>query len=208
MDIINLFMKKRLIIILIVIVSASVFVLEALKLRSGQTADFGELISTTELTLGDAGNYLLQKYQNGYDSIWILSESNFWQVKRLRIDGFEDLAAVCSRPTFQIDSKNFLCLSGYVGAHSENVVMVELNKFVPIAFADDENIGYNIISDAPYFVFNTASPRKLIVDMRNYDKNPLIDSIRSYYKWNGMRFVFDKSEEITYDEKYSVTSSI
>jgi len=201
-------MKKRLIIILIVIVSASIFVLVALNLRSNQTADFGKLISTTTLTLDGNGEYLLQRYQNGYDSIWVLSESDFWQIKRLRVDGFEDLAAVCSQPTFQIGGTNIMCLRGYVGAHSENVVMINLDKFIPIEFADDENIDYNIISDAPYFVFDTALPGELAADMRNYDKNPLIDSIRSYFKWDGTKFAFDKSEEITYDEKDLITNSI
>jgi hypothetical protein len=76
------------------------------------------------------------------------------------------------------------------------------NRFLPIGFVDQSGMtSPNIFSDEPaiYLLdyYSNGHP-SIIVGNRDYDNNPLVDSIRSYYKNDGEKFVFDKAVNFTY----------
>jgi len=197
-------MHRKIIFSMIVVISAAIFILAALKVRANQTDKYGQLVISELIDLKDGEHYVAQKFQNGLNIEWLLTKSDLAHVYRLRLAGFDDSVATCSRPEFHLSSRNFLCLKGYVGAHSENRVFVDLENFTTVRFVDAENANNFLVSDAPNFIFDPYKPQNIAADMRNYDKNPLTDSIRSHYKWDGEKFIFDKNEMITYDEDYKL----
>lgn len=160
--------------------------------------DYGILLKQEKIAvMGTA--YELSKYGDDGSIRWTITKSDFWSRSVLEIDGFNNFVFGCEQQTLQIQESKLLCLKGEVGAHSMNIVLINLDTFAPIAFEGPEMTNFNIISDVPYYDF--VSPGTLTADSRNYDKNPLYDSVRTYYLWKDGHFRFDKSEDITYDEK-------
>ena len=93
-----------------------------------------------------------------------------------------------------------LCLSGFVGAHSENIELISLDKFQPVLLYKDNQTESNVYSDVPKFEFNSiGSTVSLTIENRNYDKDPIADVIADNYIWHEGSFVFDKTELIRYD---------
>lgn len=199
-------MKKKLYItiILIAVISLS-FYFGLQKVQADELDSFGTLISKQNISAITDNDYVLSKYRRDKETVWVLTKTGLWKNLNLELGGFEDLVELCRQNIYQIDDHGALCLKGFVGAHAENAVLIDLAKFQPIAFENEASKSYNIISDVPLFFFADDDAKLFISDMRNYDKNPLTDSIRGYYNWNGAEFIFDKQENITYDGKNIVT---
>ncbi len=194
-------MRKRFIILITVAVISASFYFGLQKVRADSVVDWGVLISKQNISISRKNNFILSKYQKEKNINWVITKIGLWTNQNLVLAGFEDSVQLCQKNVYQIGDIQTLCLSGFVGAHAENVVLIDLTKFQPIEFTDFVGKHFNIISDVPYFIFSNNEKQIFISDMRNYDKNPLSDSIRNYYSWDGQRFVFDKDENITYDGK-------
>ncbi len=178
------------------------------KVQADGSINYGALISQQKISVSKDENFILSKYKNGRDINWVLTKTGFWSNLNLTLVGFEDSIQLCQQNVYQISDVRALCLSGYAGAHAENVVLIDLARFEPVAFENGQTKSYNIVSDVPYFIFSNDNSESFITDMRNYDKNPLTDSIRSYYHWVGNIFIFDKEENITYDGNYKILNAI
>lgn len=150
------------------------------------------------------------KYRNGSRNNFILTVIATNNKKySLNLSGFEDEVSFCpGNELVTIDQQKVICLSGYVGVHSENIQLVEFNGVTlkPIRFLNDESVQDNIFSDAPAFGFKDVNNDNLIefyTDNRNYDKDPVLDTLRSYYYFIDGAFRFNNVESIHYNEQIS-----
>lgn len=194
-------MKRGLITITVLIAVLSSFYFGVVRIYAYESGEFGRQIQIRNFSLSGQGNFSLTQFQKDKVKSWILTKYGLWSNININLIGFEDSVDLCRENIHKIDDTNILCLKGYVGAHAENIALVDLAKFQLVKFDDGVNTNYNVISDEPLFSWKESDPRKFVTDMRNYDKNPLSDSIRSYYRWDKDRFIFDKLNNITYDKK-------
>jgi len=186
------------------VISAS-FYIGVTQIQASEVNDFGTLFSKQDLSILTDHDYTLSRYKNGLDNVWILSKIGLWKNLNLSLSGFEDSVETCRQKVYQVGDVSLLCLKGDVGVHAQNLIMIDLIQFQPVSFQNDDGKYYSLISDVPFFYTENESLAILIADMRNYDKNPLADSIRNYYQWSGNGFIFDKQENITYDGKNTIT---
>ena len=186
------------------VISAS-FYIGVTQIQASEVNDFGTLFSKQDLSILTDHDYTLSRYKNGLDNVWILSKIGLWKNLNLSLSGFEDSVETCRQKIYQVGDVSLLCLKGDVGVHAQNLIMIDLIQFQPVSFQNDDGKYYSLISDVPFFYTENESLAILIADMRNYDKNPLADSIRNYYQWSGNGFIFDKQENITYDGKNTIT---
>ena len=186
------------------VISAS-FYIGVTQIQASEVNGFGTLFSKQDLSILTDHDYTLSRYKNGLDNVWILSKIGLWKNLNLSLSGFEDSVETCRQKIYQVGDVSLLCLKGDVGVHAQNLIMIDLIQFQPVSFQNDDGKYYSLISDVPFFYTENESLAILIADMRNYDKNPLADSIRNYYQWSGNGFIFDKQENITYDGKNTIT---
>jgi len=143
----------------------------------------------------------VHKKDDNYRSFLSVS-SGYFDNKEVELLGFEEDLTFC--PTAFIGENNnnsFVCLFGEVGVHSENIQFVNLNsmEFVPIINNSGDSLK-NISCDLPYFeLLEKDGQEQLYLDNRNYDKNPLVDIIRTYYYLDNDVFKYLKSEQISTD---------
>ena len=117
---------------------------------------------------------------------------------RLQLSGFENEANFCPEAFPQFNQPGrLICVFGPVGAHSENIELIsyqlQTNQLTPTIFNLDQSKSDNIASDAPLFGFENNNRLEFYVENRNYDADPTLDSLRSYYYFKDDEFLFDKT---------------
>lgn len=127
----------------------------------------------------------------------------------LGLIGFESDASFCKdNELVSINHTNVVCLSGYVGVHSENIQLIEFDgkNLKPIYFFNNESNENHIASDSPMFGFidiNGDNLAEFYVDNRDYDKDPVLDILRSYYYFIDGVFRYHNVESIYNEEQTS-----
>lgn len=146
----------------------------------------------------------LQTYQltnNSYQSYLIAK--HFLTNEVLKLNGFEKNVSLCPKNLFSnIELKNQLCLIGEVGVHSENLEIIDYsnNKLKITTFKINNRSQESIASDVPMFKFfdyNNDNLADLIVYQRDYENDPLVDSVEYYYYGTKNNFVFDTDKNIS-----------
>jgi len=131
---------------------------------------------------------------------YLIKVSRFSRQK-IKLSGFEHDSGITScNDSFKFASNNqIICLIGDVGVHSQNLELISYKNehFTPVLFVDNSDVeSENVFSDLPLVNFKDDS---IEIDNRNYDKDPLLKGVRSHYRFIDNRFIFDSSEDITYD---------
>ena len=124
--------------------------------------------------------------------------STLFKTKRIYLSGFEDEINLCAKPVLKVIGGEAICLFGDVGAHSQNLVFVN-DDFSLISIINKDIIAQNTVTDTPNYQildYNNDGIDDFYVDSRNYDKNPIIDMIRDYYRGEKGKFVFDRQEDV------------
>ncbi len=123
------------------------------------------------------------------------------------LEGFENDVTFCDKEVLELNQKNIaICVSGYVGAHSKNLQIMKYqnDKLEAYQFIKEEIGSTNIYSDSPNFDFydyNSDDSLDLVIDYRDYDKNPLEDILRMYYYLDiESGFVYDRMEKMNQSE--------
>lgn len=127
-----------------------------------------------------------------------LFKNTLFRIKQTELFGFEDDINLCNRPIVKLGEKEVFCLIGDVGVHSQNIVFFD-KDISPIEISEGENISKNLITDSPNYQlldYNNDKTDDLIIENRDYDKNPLSNIIRKYYIGTNSGFVFDKEEYV------------
>lgn len=128
--------------------------------------------------------------------------SNHFKKSEIELTGFEEDLTFCPTTFIEHNSTGLIvCLFGEVGVHSENIQFVNLNtlNFISIINNSGESLK-NISCDLPYFnLVEKEGMEQFYLDNRNYDKNPLVDIIRSYYYLDNGVFRYLKTEQISVD---------
>ncbi len=164
--------------------------------NSKEMSQLGDVLSSKNLDLGLDQKYELSRREIDGQGRWFLTKKGTWTNKNIELVGFESDASLCARKIYEINQQKFVCFRGLVGVHSENYVLVSLDKFRPIDFVQSGLIDPNIYSDVPSA---GISQNIFLIDQRDYDRDPISDSIRYKFTFDGSAFVFDKKINITYD---------
>ncbi len=171
-------------------------------------SDRGEVVDQLSYSydLDDKGTdetILITKYRqdDGTHDHYIEIENNYNLFSKL--EGFELDVTFCDQEVIKLDDKNLaICVSGFVGAHSKNLQLVSYQSsgLSFYQYIKGEIITNNIYTDSPNFTiydYNDDKKSDLIIDYRDYEKNPLVDITRMYYYFDAdSGFVYDQLEEI------------
>lgn len=164
---------------------------------------------------GEAETVSVIKYQNGSKNNFILAVVNQnGKSFSLQLTGFESEVDFCKDNEFILLGQNkAICLWGYVGAHSENIQLITYNgaSYLPVQFINNDSTEDRITSDSPGFGFNNLnsnSTAEMYVDNRNYDADPTLDILRSYYYFIDGVFRYNRVESIHYSGQSSGDGSI
>lgn len=159
-------------------------------------------ISTTEDFNNDGRkeNLLVTSYGKGSShSVYISARDSLLHYREKLLVGFEEDLAFCPMKILDIGGEKAVCVFGEVGAHSQNIQIIKWRNFEAVNFVtQDGKVVSNMLTDVPDFDFNYAKTDKLkiYVDNRDYDSDPLVDIIRTYYYLGNSTFHFDGSEHI------------
>lgn len=118
--------------------------------------------------------------------------SYFIKKQTIQLTGFESDPSLDSK----LSHDGLLAIKGGVGAHSQNLVLLDPINFQLINFQNGETSS-NITSDVPNFGWDG---NRFFGDVRDYDTDPINKAIRFFYRRQGDTLVFDKSVKISYDE--------
>ena len=128
------------------------------------------------------------RYKNNAKDNFILSVvDKGGKIYSFNLVGFESEVTFCKANELIANLQDkIICLRGYVGVHSENIQLVTFNgrSLLPIDFSNDGLEVDRITSDAPNFGFkdlNNDNMVEMYVDNRDYEKDPTLDILRSYY---------------------------
>ncbi len=150
----------------------------------------------------------LIKYQNGSNNNFILAAADDdGKNYSLNLVGFESEIGFCkNNELVPVEQDKIICLSGYVGVHSENIQLVTFDgtDLKPIQFENNESRENRITSDAPNFGFtdsNNDNLKELYIDNRNYEEDPTLDILRSYYYFIDGAFRYNRVESIHNNEQ-------
>ncbi|OQB05714.1 MAG: hypothetical protein BWY19_00847 [bacterium ADurb.Bin212] len=150
---------------------------------------------------GTKEKLVLRSYQqDNRFSNYISLEKGLFYKREKELVGFEDDLVFCPQKSFENRSENIICVFGEVGVHSENIQFLDFDNFNYIKFIDEDGRRRdNITFDAPYFNFETDPDKGDVVyfDSRNYEADPLVDIIRSYYYLDNTVFKFLHKEFIS-----------
>ena len=186
------------IVILILIMGGLVLFLNRNNIKAD--SDLGTFKSEKEFNLilnNKKFRFTVKSYsKNGNDNNYLF-QRDFFRIKQTQLFGFEDEYNLCSKPTLKLKDKEIICLVGDVGVHSQAISLVRQDlSLVKI----NNNVSTNYLtSDVPNYQiqdYNNDSYDDLIVDDRDYDKNPMIDVVRRYYSGGPTSFIFDKEERV------------
>lgn len=190
-------MRKEILLSICVGVILASFYFGVTFIKADQDVDLGQLISEKKLDLGTVETYKIAKYRKSGQNSWIISRQKNRAEKILPLSGFEDEVNQCERPIVNFGNVRAICLKGVVGVHSQNLEFVNIETLDSVNFKDGEEQYSSVVSDVPSFQIKEDI---LFVDMRNYDSDPLREAIRLSFNFVDDKFVFDKKENITYDE--------
>ena len=149
---------------------------------------------------GDDEKITLLTYKVEEDYVFILQiNDGLFSKRRLTLENFEIDLRFCNANVINTDSENkLICLVGYVGVHSERVEVIEYknNRFNKIYFTRDGLKSDNMISDAPNVHVDSIGDKvaEICVDSREYEKDPLLDFLRTCYILNDNNEFEFKSE--------------
>lgn len=188
-------MRKFFYFIILICIAAVLFLLFRGK------SDYGELTNRFEQDF-DYGSgkvhMTIESYRNKTDTYNIVFYKNgLFGSKKFELSGFEDDIRVCQTSIYEISSEyTALCLTGDVGAHSQNTqfLIYKDGNIQSLDFETDAMDWPNITSDLPrvrIMDYNEDGALDILADQRDYDKNPLKDYIRLYYRYDDGKFVFD-----------------
>lgn len=175
-------------------------------------SDRGELVDQLvyEYDLDGAGDnetILVSKYRQEDREYDYYLEIKGRSDLALKLEGFENDITFCEKEVLQIDTDNTaICVNGFVGVHSKNMQMIRYHqsKIEFFNFIKGDNQSNHIFSDSPSFEFrdyNNNQRLDLIVDLRDYDNNPLYDVDRMYYYFDtDFGFVYEMTEKIDQSE--------
>lgn len=150
----------------------------------------------------------LAKYQNGSKNTFrlIVAKDNGKNYS-LELTGFESEVGFCKdNELIPIEQFKIICLSGYVGVHSQNIqlLLFDGTNLKPIQFKNSESSENRITSDVPNFAFtdlNNDNLNELYIDNRDYEKDPVLDILRSYYYFIDGVFRYNNVESIHINEQ-------
>ena len=156
---------------------------------------------------GQNAKFEIETHKEGDKYIHTLyARKNLLEKADFKLTGFDEDIFLCSSPVVGLGSNygQALCFVGNVGAHSRNIQLIKYDgqKFSETKIMEGTSQNVNIYSDVPNFLvedYNTDGITDLIVDFRNYEKDS-IDAIRNYFRGTVSGFVFDKKENIIYDQ--------
>lgn len=108
----------------------------------------------------------------------------------IELSGFEKYAAIENHLSFQ--DKDYLFITGDVGAHSKNLVVVKVeNKEISsVGFLKLDKSEITLTSDLPHFEFSSADTLDIITFNRDYEKDPLLNLWKEKYQLKNNNFVF------------------
>ncbi|TSC94323.1 MAG: hypothetical protein Athens101428_366 [Candidatus Berkelbacteria bacterium Athens1014_28] len=130
-------------------------------------------------------------------------KKNFYSYCYISLSGFEQ-SAVVNQLSIGHDQLKIIEVSGYVGAHSENRQYFYLDSNLcpkAITFEKEGELSYNIFSDEPNFILQDDDGLiNLIVEFRNWDTDPISETIRDRYFFESekQKFIFAGSENFSY----------
>ena len=136
----------------------------------------------------------LEKYQSrGVSTFYIKVDKPVIGFELKKLSGFEDDVKFCPQQMINASgSQKLICLFGDVGVHSQNIQLISYESGIKIIpFVDGERSLLSVYTDAPKFdIKNAASERAAAVCLfdRDYDKDPLIDTIEICYYFSGESF--------------------
>ncbi len=188
----------------IVILTATYFLARAKGIDASEIAQRGEIIWQTSTSKdydfdGKKEKVYLSVYKNKISKRAFISVyENMFSKRETELSGFEEDLVFCPQKIFEDNKKGIICIFGEVGVHSENIQFINFGNLIPISFLDSNSgIKINITSDTPNFDLEMINENiSLYVDNRNYDKDPLVDVIRTRYYLDGDRFQYQNLEEI------------
>ena len=147
---------------------------------------------------GRAEQIEINKYQNGerYD-FYLLIKKPFYGYETQRLSGFEEEIDFCENPTVGIgNNMSLLCLTGYVGVHSQNIQLIGYDSSIKIIpFRKNDKALLSVYSDAPKFEISdqdSNQPAKVCLMNRNYDLDPLVDTTQDCYYFSEERFIYQE----------------
>jgi len=121
-------------------------------------------------------------------------------LSRIDLSGFENIIGYCETPVLNLsDGKKAICVSGYVGAHSENLQIIKFDgKLTPIPFNQEGSPILNMVTDTPHYILIEKNGifEGIEIDSRNYDKDPVVDIRRSRYYLVNEELTLRNREEI------------
>lgn len=186
----------------------AVFFVGVFIFRSSISADsaLGKPVSTKNIKItinNKSETFILEKYSSDKTSqYYIVKKDFFGKREAFLLSGFEDEIVNCDQSSGKIS--NAICLVGAVGVHSQNVQLVGFKDghFSKISFIGNGESSDSAVTDVPKFAFsdlNNDGNIDLMLDQRDYDTDPLTNSIRNRYYRDGTNFIFDGSENIPYN---------
>ena len=170
-----------------------IFLLFFIIYKTNCSKEDGSLISTKTIQAtvnGQKKTYQIEKYEGSDNStkLELTYQSSLFKKISYQLPGFEDEVFPCKTDNGYLgdDFKDVLCLTGNVGVHSQNIALIRVynDKFQPIYFQNGAEKLANIVSDVPNIQlkdYNNDGKDELVVDSRDYDSDPTVDSIRNAY---------------------------
>ena len=147
------------------------------------------------------------KYRSDSKTNFILAVTDNNKNYSLNLTGFESEISFCKdNELVTIEQNKIICISGYVGVHSENIQLIVFDgsNLKPMLFVNNGSEENRITSDAPNFGFtdvNNDNSSELYVDNRDYEKDPVLDTLRSYYYFINGAFRYNNVESIHNEEQ-------
>ncbi len=109
---------------------------------------------------------------------------------------------ICPNAVLTDTSANkYFCIISSAGVHSQKLFLFSFvdNKLELIGFQTELTYNEYVISDLPLFKFVEINNKLgLSVSYRDYDKDPLVDSIQYQYLEGDNVFIYDKKTDIQY----------
>lgn len=161
--------------------------------KSVRAEDKAEVISKSSIMAtirGEKRTFTVEKLREDDNStkMRLVYQSNSFKNLSIDLTGFEDSVLPCKTSDGYLgdEFRDILCLTGDVGAHSQNLSLIRVldDKLEPVYFMNGSDKLVNITSDVPNIQikdYNNDGKNELVIDSRDYDNDPTIDSIRNVY---------------------------
>lgn len=192
--------------LLAVISVAVIFEMRQGGVFASESSPKGEAVASLSRVMDLYGNGKMQSvvlttyHQNNKYQSQLTVKDGFWRKRSINLAGFEQEAYLCLPETIELSGGDrALCITGFVGVHSQNIQIIDLKNMLPIKFLDQTGVMRdNMVTDAPNYLLDKDKDKiSIIIDNRNYDKDPIIDIKREYYYLKDNVFRFDQEELIS-----------